>query len=307
MATSQKLVNDNNGEPVKNGFQDLIKEILSEKIKGDGLNNENHKDTRDFILNLYHSLGWGYGQFIPYTNGNYAVFMQHGPWLKTAISQNNSGLINNYVSSLDKNKRADSTQNNILEILGTIGSNEQPIKFSQTILDIDIPEISKEYTPVSTRQKNSFINTRDFTGSDFTMNFLENKKIEVFKYHEMWHKSIELIRDGLMYVPEIAKITNEYLIPNPYSNAVYILIFEPKSMDIAGLIVLFGVLPINLPFKNLVGDRNGAKVTQYTMNYKFVDLQYAFYDGWDKFIKSAKIKGTLANYFSKFANLNGGS
>jgi hypothetical protein len=301
MLDYQELVNSD-GSPISGGFQKLIKDILNKKIEGDGLTEQENPQIYKFVSELYHSLGWGYGQFNPYTNGNYAVFMQHGPWLKAAIDQGQNSIIGNYASALDKKKMSTNTKE-ILKILGVLGSSEQPIKFSQTILDIDIPEPNKEYIPVSTRQKNSFINTRDFTGSDFTMNFLENKNLEVFKYHELWHKSIELIRDGLLYVPEVATITNQYLIPNPYSNAVYILIFSPKSMEIAGLIALFGVMPVNLPFKNLVGDRSGAKVTQYTMNYKFMDLQVAFYDGWAKFKESSKTDGTLANYFSQFIGL----
>lgn len=300
MADYQTFV-DGNGEPIKDGFQNAIKEILTQKLEGEGLGKEGSPETHDFIHSLSHKLGWGYSEFDPYTNGNYAVFMHHGPWLESAEKASGQAHMT-YISSMDP-KKLKTKQSKILDN----GNNktESLLNFSQSISDIDVPEPSKEYIAVSTRQKNSFVNTRDFAGSDFNLTYVENKNLDVFKYHESWHKSIELIREGLLYVPEDedAATQSDYLIPNPYSNAVYVLLFEPKSYKVNGIIALFGVMPVNLPFKNLIGDRSGSKVATYTMNYKFMDMQYAFYDDWDAFKVSAGDKESLAGLFSEFASL----
>ena len=287
---------------------DHIKDLLGSKLEGEGISSDRNPATYKFMQSLSHKLGWGYSDYDPYTNGNYAVFMNHGPWLKSAQSAAAIGKEHmNYISMFDSDKTLSTNHSKILD---TASSSTGVVNFSQSVTDVDIPEPNKEYIAVSTRQKNSFVNTRDFAGSDFNLTFVENKNLDVFKYHEAWHKSIELIREGLLYVPEKiisvqggTSTDGEYLIPNPYSNAVFVTLFEPKSYKITGLIVLFGVMPVNLPFKNLVGDRGGSKVATYTMNYKFMDMQYAFYDGWEQFDKSAAKDGTIAQLFAKFAGL----
>ena len=306
MADFQTFV-DQNGAQIKDGFQNSIKELLGKRLEGEGLSEENSTETYKFIKTLSHKLGWGYSDFDPYTNGNYAVFMNNGPWLDASLeAMATGGKHMNYISYLDSSK--------IIKNSKLLNNDHTDItNLSQTITDIDIPEPTKEYIAVSTRQKNSFVNTRDFAGSDFNLTFVENKNLDVFKYHEMWHKSIELIREGLLYVSEdstkipgdVAK--SDYLIPNPYSNAVYVLLFKPKTYEVMGLITLFGVMPVNLPFKNLVGDRGGSKVATYTMNYKFMDMQYAFYDGWAQFQKSAEDKSSLAAMFTQFSGISGAS
>ena len=296
MADFQTLV-DGSGDPIKGGFQEAIKDLLGKKIEGDGLTKENNPLAFSFINNLSHKLGWGYSDFNPYTNGNYAVFMNHGPWLKAALDSTGSHM--DYISYMDNKKKETSNTSKLINLaMDEVGSI---LNFSQSITDIDIPEPSKEYIAVSTRQKNSFVNTRNFSGSDFNLTFIENKNLDVFKYHEIWHKSIELIREGLLYIP--VKETSPYLIPNPYANAVFVLLFKPKTLEVTGLIVLYGVMPINLPFKNLIGDRGGPKVATYTMSYKFMDLQYAFYDGWNKFQESVLDKTSIAYEFAKFAGI----
>jgi len=306
MADFQTLVNDN-GDQIKSGYQDLIQDLLGKKLEGEGISSDRNPETYKFMQSLSHKLGWGYSEYDPYTNGNYAVFMRHGPWLASAKTAANMGKdYMNYISIFDSSKTKSTSTSKILD---DVNSNTGIINFSQSVTDVDIPEPNKEYIAVSTRQKNSFVNTRDFAGSDFNLTYVENKQLDVFKYHEAWHKSIELIREGLLYVPEniIESVESEYLIPNPYSNSVFIALFEPKSYNITGLIVLFGVMPVNLPFKNLVGDRGGSKVSTYTMNYKFMDMQYAFYDGWEQFDKSAKEDKSIAQLFAKFAGLTAGA
>ncbi len=304
MSDIQTLVREN-GEQEPKGFQNAIKELLGKKLEGEGLSEERNPEAYDFINKLSHKLGWGYSDFDPYTNGNYAVFMCHGPWLEAA-QRSPKGKHMNYISYMDKKKTIDANKNKLFD------DAEGIINFSQSITDVDIPEPTKEYIAVSTRQKNSFVNTRDFAGSDFNLTYIENKNLDVFKYHEIWHKSIELIREGLLYVPEdsiriqgTSLIQSEYLIPNPYSNATFVLLFKAKTFEVTGLIVLFGVMPVNLPFKNLVGDRSGSKVATYTMNYKFMDMQYAFYDGWNQFQASARDTSSIAGLFSQYVGISG--
>jgi len=303
MAEEQKFLKAN-GDPYKDGYHDHIKDLLARKLEGEGIFEDKNNSLHSFLKDLSYKLGWGYSDFDPYTSGNYAVFMQHGPWLDALRAAPDSNKAVNYISSRDK-KKIDNYESSLIGSLTNTDPNDKILirNFSRMITDIDLPEPSKEYIAISTRQKNSFINTREFAGSDFTCNYIDNKELDVFKYHEAWHKSIELIREGLLFARHNEN-KHDYLIQNPNSNAMHIVLFEPKTYNITGLITLFGILPVNLPFKNLVGDRGGPKVGTYAMQYKFMDMQYAFYSGWDHFAKSAEDEKSLAYLFTQFASIS---
>jgi len=248
-------------------------------------------DLLNFLTKLTQTFGIDYSKFSPYINGNYAVFMEHGTWFKTLQEYSNSSSIapetvQGYISSMNSEKLK--MKLHTYPLFGNKFSDR--LQFSQTITDIALPEPNKEYMAISTRQKNSFVNTRDFVGSDFSMNFMDNKDLAIFKYMEAWHKSIDLIREGLFFNSQTQTgrnyfkklIDEDYLIENPYCNTVWIALMDSKGVDLRGVIALFGVLPMNLPFKSLIGDRGSPKITTYNLNFKFMDMQYIFIDGWDK-------------------------
>jgi len=272
-------------------------------------------DLLRFLTKLTQTFGIDYSEFSPYINGNYSVFMEHGTWFKALVEYSEKistapETVQGYISSMSSEK-LDMKLN--LYPLFRNNFNDK-LKFSQTITDISVPEPNKEYMAISTRQKNSFVNTRDFVGSDFSMNFMDNKDLAIFKYMEAWHKSIDLIREGLFFNTQISTgkayfnnlIDENYLIENPYCNTVWVALMDSKGVDLRGVIALFGVLPMNLPFKSLIGDRGSPKITTYNLNFKFMDMQYIFIDGWDKLqhLTNASEKNLGKKFFNFLAYAN---
>jgi len=264
-------------------------------------------NLKKFLTSLTCNYGSDYSDFDPFISGNYGVFMQHGTWFETLKSYNIDipAPVKNYISLMDGDYLKNINLND--SIYGK--ETENILKFSQLITDIQVPEPSKEYMAISTRQKNSFINTRDYVGSDFSINALDNKKLELMKYMEAWHKSIDLIREGLFFNDEALKKylknieSEDYLINNPYCNTIWIALFDSKGIELKGIIALFGVMPVNLPLKNMIGDRGSPKITTYSLNFKFMDLQYKFIDGWEQLndIAGDDIAGNLlAKKFRNF-------
>jgi hypothetical protein len=279
-------------------FKDQITAHIESQLKankdigGSGLKDE---ELIAFLTSLTKTYGIDYSEFSPFINGNYAVFMEHGTWwkiLKDYMPNMNKpepsaiATIKNYISIMNDSK-SDINLNNY-DMYGDKFQNF--LKFGQTITDISLPEPNKEYMAISTRQKNSFVNTRDYVGSDFSMSFIDTKELGIFKYMEAWNKSIDLIREGLFLdsVSDTAKdflsalSQEDYLIDNLYNNTIWIALLDSKGVDLRGIIALFGVMPMNMPFKNLIGDRGSPKAVTYNLNFKFMDMQYTFVDGWDK-------------------------
>jgi len=303
----------NNIQPGVESFKDLYENNIRSQLEtstskgGYGITNT---DLLTFLTQLTKTFGLNYSEFSPYINGNYAVFMEHGTWFKMLqdYSENLNkapSQVKDYISSMNSEKL-----NMKLNKYPLFGKKfNSLLQFSQTITDISLPEPNKEYMAISTRQKNSFVNTRDFVGSDFNMNFIDNKDLAIFKYIEAWHKSIDLIREGLFFnhQTDIGRnyfdnlIKEDYLIENPYCNTVWIALMDSKGIDLRGIIALFGVLPMNLPLKSLIGDRGNPKITSYNLNFKFMDMQYVFVDGWDKLQKTTNMdKRNLGKKFFKF-------
>jgi len=289
-------------------FEDNIKKIFDTKLSGEGYPLDNQ--WGDFLRNLNYELSWGYSNIDPYINGNYAVFMQHGTWFNWLKNNYHRIQSHKYISSLDDLKL---THNNILrpdhQLFGI--NSKAPflnnIQLGKLISDINPPEMNKEYIPISTRQRNSFVNTRSYTGSDFNMNWIENNDLDILKYHETWHKVIDLIRDGKLYIRQDE--LSPYMVNNPYCNTVWIAIFEPHTVNIKALIAIFGVMPVNFPTKTIIGDRSGSKIANYSMNYKFMDMQIAFYDNWEKIDESKAYassdnESNLASLFKNFLNIS---
>jgi len=277
---------------------------------GSGIENT---ELLTFLTSLTKTFGIDYSEFSPFINGNYAVFMEHGTWFKVltdyAVMDSASipPAVTGYISLMD-DKKTD-IRLNTYEMYGNGFKNL--LKFSQTITDISLPEPNKEYMAISTRQKNSFVNTRDYAGSDFSINFLDNKDLGIFKYMEAWNKSIDLIREGLFFSFSSNTAQNyfdnleqeDYLIDNPYCNTVWIAILDSKGVDLRGVIALFGVMPMNTQLKNIIGDRGAPKAAIYNLNFKFMDMQYTFIDGWDKLQKlsnGANNETTLGKKFFDF-------
>jgi len=309
-------------------FKNIMEQHVESQLRADkdiggyGLQDE---ELITFLTNLTKTFGLDYSEFSPFINGNYAVFIQHGTWwqiLKDYMSKIDNisdteasalKTIKDYISIMNNNKSDINLKN--YDMYGTKFQNF--LKFSQTITDIQLPEPNKEYMAISTRQKNSFVNTRDYVGSDFSMSFIDNKELGVFKYMEAWNKSIDLIREGLFLDSSSSTVqkflgkleTEDYLIDNLYNNTIWIALLDSKGVDLRGIIALFGVMPMNMPFKNLIGDRGSPKAVTYNLNFKFMDMQYTFIDGWDKLQKNntddKDTNTTLSKKFFNFLSYSG--
>ena len=293
-------------------FENVMEDHFENYIENSSGIQSGNTDLNEFLEQLIKTFGIGYSKFEPFINGNYAVFMEHGTWFHTLeeYSKKAKGIpitITNYISLMNTTKVNEGIGET--PILGSKFGNL--LKFSQTITDISLPEPNKEYMAISTRQKNSFINTRDFIGSDFSMNFMDNSNLDIFKYFESWHKSIDLIREGLFFndktttgkefLSNIAK--EDYLLENPYCNTVWVTILDSKGINLRGIIALFGIMPMNIPLKSLIGDRGSPKISTYNLNFKFMDIQYSLVDGWSKLQDVAnkdKADSTLESKFFKF-------
>ena len=212
------------------------------------------------------SMGIKY-DYSPHINGFYMIFMQSGTWFE------------HYLDYLQSNPN----KGNLSDLPST-GSFLQ-IKKSFPILatDIDVPDITKEYISTSSRLRNSFVASRDYFNSDFGLNYIEDDELTIIKYHEAWHKYINLVKSGELTGHKAVDCSGNpngsYFIDVPYANAVWVAVFKPFTTDISLLIKFVGVMPVNMPLKSVVGNRSQSKMTTLNMMYKASNMFYKFYDG----------------------------
>jgi hypothetical protein len=164
--------------------------------------------------------------------------------------------------------------------------------------DIDVPDITEEYISVSSRIRNSFVPSRNYFVSDFSVSYIENVNLEIMRYHEAWHKFMNLLKRGEidMYDNrlECAKANSrDIFLDMPFTNAIWVAAFRPFTTDIQMLVKLVGVMPVSMPLKQIVGNRSASKMTVLNMQYKAADMFYKFYNG---------TKGMLADKDGKLFN-----
>jgi hypothetical protein len=170
--------------------------------------------------------------------------------------------------------------------------------FNMLATDIDIPDITEEYTSVSSRLRNSFIPSRNYFVSDFNISYIESVNLDVIRYHEAWFKFMQLITRGeIPFSEEDCILHNSgYFLDMPFSNAVWVAVFKPFTTEIQLLIKLIGVMPVTMPLKQVIGNRSQSKMTVLNISYKASDLLYKFYNNTKEFIED---KGNLAESFRK--------
>jgi len=253
---------------------------LTKQYKGvDSLETVLKKWHKDLTINFKHA-----PNFSPHVNGFYMIFMTHGTWYKGAKKQSSSA------SPTERYNLSNKLQKDVLD-----SNNSSHMNFMAT--DIDIPDINEEFISVSSRIRNSFIPSRNYFVSDFNITYIDNNDLAIMRYHEMWMKSIDLIKRGEFnefddsYCKDIG---NGYFLDMPYSNAVWVAVFKPFTMQIQLLIKLIGVMPVTLPLKQVVGNRSATKMTVLNIAYKSSDMQYKFYEDLESFKND---KGLLAESF----------
>lgn len=247
------------------------------------------ENVKNILFNWHKNIttGMRYTKFSPHINGFYMVFMQHGTWFDhylQIISANDAELLT--LSGPSKYSSGDDFRKT----------------YPMLATDIDLPDLTKEYINVSSRLRNSFVAARDYFVSDFSVSYIENMNLDMMRYHEAWHKYISLMKSGSLPVDSnlsncaTQPLNSSYFIDVPYANAIWVAVFKPFTTDIQLLIKVVGVMPVNMPIKQLIGNRSASKMTVLNMTYKAADMFYKFYDGTEQVYNDS---GVLATSFKK--------
>jgi len=224
--------------------------------------------------------------FTPHVNGFYMIFMVHGPWYEDYL---------NYVNGENKAGLSKPPKELSLKNPGSY--------FNMLATDIDIPDLTEEYVSVSSRLRNSFVPSRNYFVSDFSISYIENINLDIMRYHEAWHKYLNLIRRGEVnpYAGKdinCSKANEGYFLDMPFSNAVWVAVFKPFTTEIQMLVKLVGVMPVTMPLKQVIGNRSQSKMTVLNLSYKAADLLYKFYNDTSEFLEDVE-NGALASSFKQ--------
>lgn len=246
-----------------NTHKEIITGMVSEYHGGE------NKESLDKIKQIMHSkITHDYSEFAPHVNGYYFIQMVHGTWVDTVSNSDQ-------VASFDQ----DYKDGNDMSVFSREHFNRVSSQFGQLATDIDIPQLNIEYEALSGKARNLSYASRIHYAGDFSINFIENYTNDIFRYHESWFKYIDALKKGYINQGTHAKPRDtDSFIDVPYFNAVWVVIFAPLSTNIRGLIKIMGVSPINLPFKQIIGDRSKSTLTTINQNYKSNDMIYKFYD-----------------------------
>lgn len=229
----------------------------------------------EFQKALHKKVTLEYKTFNPHVGGYYYIQMIHGTWVDnmrklftTSIGQPYN---TNEFSSIDKKEEL---------LKASMGYN-----YGKLATDIDIPQLNMEYESISGKSRNlNYASRANFAG-DFSINYIENWNNDVFRYHEMWIKYIIELRKGNIKEYNHEPPTDIFM-DIPYFNAVWVVIFAPFTTNIRGLIKIMGVSPINLPFKQLLGDRGKNTITTLNQNYKSTDMVHKFFESDEDLVNS---------------------
>jgi len=270
LGTSQKVLLENDvGNPDITKEKDTIKyhtilnSFMDNKV-------ENTKNKKIFKF-MNEQVTTKYSEMAPHVNGYYYIHMVPGPWVNTLKGEKGETF-----ELTDAFNFAGSD----LSYVGKSGALFDRVlkQFGQLATDIDIPQINIEYESVSGRSRNLNYASKVHFAGDFSINFLENFNNDIFRYHESWFKYIDALKKGFLKSPTIKNSNNSEFIDVPYFNAVWVAVYAPFTTNIRLLIKIMGVSPINLPFKQVIGDRGKNALTTINQSYKSNDMIYKFYE-----------------------------
>ncbi len=221
--------------------------------------------------------------FSPHVNGFYSVFMVHGTWYekyKQGVAAPNNGDDYEGGGAVTPPTISESPYEGSNALKPSTPGNH----FNMMATDIDVPDITEEYISVSSRLRNSFVPSRNYFVSDFSVSYIENVNLEIIRYHEAWFKYLDLLKRGevTMYADadECKKANSrDIFLDMPFANAIWVAVYKPFTTDIQLLIKLIGVMPVSMPLKQVVGNRSASKMTVLNMQYKAADMFYKFYNG----------------------------
>jgi len=261
-----ELPDSSEAAPVENNtHKKLISTMMDSKVKD--LRNS------DILKFMNEQVSTKYGEMSPHVNGYYYIHMVSGPWVQTL-----SEIEDKDIAKLDD---AYTYENSDLSTFKETGFKRVLLQFGQLATDIDIPQINIEYESVSGKNRNLNYASKVHFAGDFSINFLENYNNDIFRYHESWFKYIDALKKGFIKMPPIQQDENhdaDDFIEVPYFNAVWVAVYAPFTTNIRLLIKIMGVSPINLPFKQVIGDRGKNALTTINQSYKSNDMIYKFYE-----------------------------
>jgi len=252
--------------------RDNFNKILDSKY--DKFYAKDSKDSKNKLASLqkkiHKKITSDYKDLSPHVNGYYYIHMVHGTWMDD-ITAKKSAKDSKAIfekGMLDKNIFSSFTNEHF---------NKIDESFGQIATDIDIPQINLEHDMVSGKNKNlSYVSKLNFNG-DFSINFLETNINLIFRYHTAWYDYIDYYKKGYIIPSTTFDDTSEF-IDVPYFNAVWVAVFAPFSTNIRCLIKIMGVSPVNLPLKQIIGDRSKSSLTTINQNYKSNDMIFKFYE-----------------------------
>lgn len=249
------------------------------------LNKKITKDYNNLIKILHKKITKDYGNFAPHVNGYYYIQMIHGTWVDTVQTLGPIGITSAQEESTVDQYESDYKKSNDTSKFTLTNFNKVSKEFGQLASDIDIPQLNIEYESISGKARNLNYASRLHYAGDFSINYIEEYNNHVFRYHEAWFKYIDALKKGYI-VPNLNDNNQKEFIDVPYFNAVWVILFAPFTTNIRGLIKILGVAPINLPFKQIIGDRGKNTLSTINQNYKSNDMVYKFFENDADRIKS---------------------
>lgn len=195
-------------------------------------------------------------KFNPHINGFYYVSVEPGTWVDYKNRPGN--YCDDFSSAISDFKNNCSTY----------------------ITDIDIPNLTLEYDAVSGKARSINYATKTSFASDFSLNIMNDYDSYCLKYIDSQFKFISDFKKGTIE-PEQSSLyisqSGDNFTDIPYFDAIWVAIFKPFTFQISCLIKILGVAPVNMPFKNVMGDRAKNEITSLNMNYKSTDMFYKLY------------------------------
>lgn len=205
---------------------------------------------------LLYDLGLRYldKDFSPHVNGFYYVSVDSGTWANAAAGGNYS---DDYKAAISDYK----------------------LNCSSYITDIDMPNLTLEFDTMSGKARSLNYATKMSYSSDFSLNVINDSRNYVMKYLDCHFQFISGYRKGTIELntDSYTTLTGSQFMTIPYFDAVWVAIFKPFSFKIDCLIKILGVAPVNMPFKQIIGDRAKSNLSSLNINYKSTDLFYKFY------------------------------
>ena len=269
---------------------DFLDILNKKRMKAFGINEKVSRTDRNNIQHVMHNqLTQGISQLDIGSNGFYYIHMVHGTWIDHLTSKESLDSNGNRYSAQEYGEFSDGVDKGFFK---TINDN-----YPTYATDIDIPQLNIEYDTLSGRVRNLNYASKVHFASDFSINYIDDNNKNFFKYHETWFKYVEASKKGF-FKKSILHNTykgdpSDYFIDVPYFNAVWVAIFDSFSTNIRALIKILGVSPINLPFKQIIGDRGKNELTTLNMNYKSNDMVYKFFENKDDLQASSLYKEFL--------------